>query len=85
MTTRIFKIKLADADCERLYAIASKRRLSFDTLLTMLVRIVLRDNLIDAVIDDGKGARPGGIATGTEREYEEGMNPVDDAELGMKP
>jgi hypothetical protein len=59
MTTRIFKIKLADADCERLYAIASKRRLSFDTLLTMLVRIVLRDNLIDAVIDDGKGARPG--------------------------
>jgi hypothetical protein len=83
MTTRIFKIKLVDVDCERLYYLARKRRMSSETLLSNLIKIILRDDLIAAVLDDGKETADI-AADKDEREYEPGMNPIHDAEFGMK-
>jgi hypothetical protein len=54
MTTRIFKIKVADVNCGRLYFLARKRRTSSEALLSQLIKIILRDDLIAAVLDDGR-------------------------------
>jgi hypothetical protein len=54
MTTRIFKIKVVEVDCERLYYLARKRRTSGEALLSKMIHIVLRDDLVAAVLDDGK-------------------------------
>jgi hypothetical protein len=86
MTTRIFKIKVADVNCERLYFLARKRRTSSEALLSQLIKIILRDDLIAAVLDDGRDtADIAAHATDKdERDYEPGMNPIHDAEFGMK-
>jgi hypothetical protein len=56
MTTRIFKIKVVEVDCERLYHLARKRRISSEALLSKLIHIILREDLVAAVLDDE--ARP---------------------------
>jgi hypothetical protein len=84
MTTRIFKIKVADVNCERLYYLARKRRTSSEALLSQLIKIILRDDLIAAVLDDGKETADKAAAAADERDYEPGMNPIHDAEFGMK-
>jgi hypothetical protein len=73
MTTRIFKIKVVEVDCERLYYLARKRRVSAETLLGRLVQIVLREDLIAAVLDDSDL-----VAKEEEREYKSsGIRPED--------
>jgi hypothetical protein len=47
-----FKIKLAQQDAERLYAVARRRAVMPESLMEALIRIVLRESLVDAVIDD---------------------------------
>jgi hypothetical protein len=47
-----FKIKLAQQDAERLYVVARRRQMMPESLMESLIRIVLRESLVDAVIDD---------------------------------
>jgi hypothetical protein len=69
MTTRIFKIKVVEVDCERLTYLARKRRISSEALLSKLIHIILREDLIAAVLDDTKDE---------EREYKSsGIRPED--------
>lgn len=49
---RGFKIRLERADCLRLYAEANDRNVQPEALLETVVRTVLREHLINAVIDD---------------------------------
>jgi hypothetical protein len=63
MTTRIFKIKVVEVDCERLYYLARKRRISSETLLSKLIHIILREDLVAAVLDDGKDVADKHIST----------------------
>lgn len=49
---RTFKVRLSKDDCGRLYAAALQRGVVPDSLLEALIRIVLREGLTDAVIDD---------------------------------
>lgn len=49
---RTFKVRLARDDCARLYAVALQRGVPPESLIEALIRIVLRESLTDAVIDD---------------------------------
>jgi hypothetical protein len=73
MTTRIFKIKVVEVDCERLTYLARKRRISSEALLSKLIHIILREDLIAAVLDDSDL-----VAKEEEREYKSsGIRPED--------
>jgi hypothetical protein len=50
----IFRVRLEAQDCDRLYTICRRRGTRPEALLTAVLEIVLRDGLIDAVIDDGE-------------------------------
>jgi hypothetical protein len=59
--------------------------MSSEALLSLLIKIILREDLIAAVLDDGRDATDKvDKADNDEREYEPGMNPIHDAEFGMK-
>jgi hypothetical protein len=49
---RLFRILLTAEDCDRLYTICRRRDLKPEPLLTTLLQVILRDNLVNAVIDD---------------------------------
>jgi hypothetical protein len=51
-----YQISHLDAD-ERRHLALHRRGVEADTLLRRIISIVLRDNLIDAVLDEGKARR----------------------------
>lgn len=49
---RSFRVRLGKEDCVRLYDVARARGVLPESLIEALVRIVLRESLVEAVIDD---------------------------------
>lgn len=50
---RVFRVRLDAGQVEQLYRHAADRGLEADALLTEIIRTILNDQLIDAVIADG--------------------------------
>ncbi len=55
---RVFKVRLDPTQAEQLRRHATRRGLDVDTMFNLLVKTILNDKLIDAVIDDN-GDAPG--------------------------
>lgn len=51
---RLYRVRLDQAQAQRLQEHADRRNLDVDAMLNLIMKMVFNDNLIDAVVDDGK-------------------------------